>query len=468
MFSDNSTFPRVISIRKFDIFFLRILIFISFIFSICFYVYLFNNASSGSVFLFSLVLVVLGFRIFKLWLEWYHYWSPSIPVPPLSKKIFTVDVFTTYCDGEPIEMVLKTLQAIKKINYPHSTFLCDESNNSFLKDFCFKNQIIYVTRTDKNDAKAGNINNALKNSTSDLVLILDPDHIPVPEFLDRLVPYFEDSEIGYVQCIQSYYNQNESIIARASAEQSFHFYGPMMMTMNSYGTVQAIGANCLFRRSALDSIGGHAPGLAEDMHTAMRLQAKGWKSVYVPEVLSKGLTPSTVVAYFKQQLKWSRGVFELLFRVFPLLFSKFTLRQKFHYITSSVFFLSGLFQLLEFIVPIIALFFSIASFKVDVSIFVYSYLILSLLSYLIRIKVQKWLPEESERGFHIWGGILLMGSWWVFLTGFIYSLFNINVPYIPTPKNDTKQNNWLIFMPNLFIIVISFFAIAFGLSRDYT
>ena len=68
----------------------------------------------------------------------------------------------------------------------------------------------------------------------------------------------------------------------------------MMMTMNHYGTVLAIGANCTFRRTALDSIGGHAAGLAEDMHTSMQLHAKGWKSVYVPAVLARGLVPSTL------------------------------------------------------------------------------------------------------------------------------------------------------------------------------
>ncbi|PIQ20596.1 MAG: cellulose synthase, partial [Cytophagales bacterium CG18_big_fil_WC_8_21_14_2_50_42_9] len=74
------------------------------------------------------------------------------------------------------------------------------------------------------------------------------------------------------------------------------------------------------------SIGGHSPGLAEDMHTAMRLHAKGWKSRYVPEVLSKGLVPATLAAYYKQQVKWSRGTFDLFFKVYPYIFSKLTWR----------------------------------------------------------------------------------------------------------------------------------------------
>jgi cellulose synthase (UDP-forming) len=104
-----------------------------------------------------------------------------------------------------------------------------------------------------------------------------------------------------------------------------------MMTMNSYGTVNAIGANCVFRRKALDSIGGHAPGLSEDMHTAMQLFAKGWKSIYVPQIFSKGLVPSSLTSFYKQQLKWSRGTLDLLVTVFPKLFRHFTWRQRIHF-----------------------------------------------------------------------------------------------------------------------------------------
>ena len=128
-----------------------------------------------------------------------------------------------------------------------------------------------------------------------------------------------------------------------------------MLCMNRYGTVLAIGANCSFRRAALDSIGGHMPGLSEDMHTAMRLHAKGWKSVYVPEALTRGLVPATLSGYYAQQLKWSRGSFDLLAHVVPKLIKDFTWRQAIHYILIPLYFLSGLIGLIDISVPILAL-----------------------------------------------------------------------------------------------------------------
>jgi cellulose synthase (UDP-forming) len=186
-----------------------------------------------------------------------------------------------------------------------------------------------VTRKEKKFAKAGNINHALKLAHGQIAVVLDPDHDPSPYLLERTLGYFEDPAVGFVQSVQAYGNQNDSFVAKAAAQQSYHFYGPFMTGTNTHGTTQAIGANCVFRRAALDSIGGHAAGLAEDMHTAMRLYAQGWQSVYVPEILTRGLTPSTLTAFYKQQLKWACGTFDLLFQEYPKLFRSFTVSLSF-------------------------------------------------------------------------------------------------------------------------------------------
>src|SRR5690606_18353634 len=227
--------------------------------------------------LYTLLCITLGYSLARVLYEWYHYWDISVPKAKPNSKHYTVDVLTTYFPGEPYEMIENTLLAIKNIHYPHTTILCDEANDPHLIAFCIKNDIQHISRSERTDAKAGNINNALRKiAKGEICVILDPDHVPSPEFLNHVLPYFEDKKIGFVQIVQAYNNIHESYVAKGSAQQTFQFYGPIMMCMNSYGTVNAIGANCTFRREALESINGHAAGLAEDMHTAMRLHAKGW------------------------------------------------------------------------------------------------------------------------------------------------------------------------------------------------
>jgi cellulose synthase (UDP-forming) len=468
---DNYTNNEIIRAKaplKPEIRIIRLLICCGIIFMLIFLKWFIDPEHIGYAPIFWLLTFALVFKLAKMLHEWYHYWSLSVPERPTVTKQWTVDVLTTACPGEPREMIIRTLKAMKDITYPHTNYLCDEGDDPEYKKICKELGIVHVTRIIKVDAKAGNINNALKQATGELCVVLDPDHVPIPEFLDRVIPYFEDERIGYVQCVQAYGNQSESFIARGAAEQTYHFYGPMMMCMNTYGTVQAIGANCTFRRSALDSIGGHAAGLAEDMHTAMQLHAKGWRSVYVPEILSRGLVPATLSSYYKQQLKWSRGTFELLFRTFPHLYKNFTWRQKLHYFCIPIYFLFGLINLIDIAIPVIALGLAEVPWEVDVMQFGLFFLPVCSISLIIRLYSQRWLLEKHERGFHFAGGILRTATWWIFLVGFIYSIFNIKVPYIPTPKEDEHQNYIKLSIPNFLILITCCSFVIYGLYLDWS
>lgn len=421
----------------------------------------------GNGLLYSLLMITFVFSCLKILHEWIHYFYITVPKTPVTTKTYTVDIFTTFVAGEPYAMIEETLTALQAITYPHKTYLCDEADDPHLKAFCEQLGVYHMTRSKKIDAKAGNINNALRQSNGELCVVLDPDHVPFPEFLDPIVSHFDNPEVGFVQIVQAYSNQRESLIAKGAAQQTYQFYGPMMMSMNKYGTVQAIGANCTFRRTALESIGGHAAGLAEDMHTSMQLHAKDWKSVYVPTVLARGLVPSTLSAYYQQQLKWSRGVFDLLVTAYPKLFTQFTWKQKLHYAAIPMHYASGLVFLINFLIPLIALFFNKSPVYIRISDFALLVLPLMAAILLIRHFVQWWVMEDDERGFHVVGGLLTIGTWWIFLTGLIYTIFRKKVPYVPTPKEGTEDNNWILNIPNILILLISLAAIVYGLSTDW-
>jgi len=417
--------------------------------------------------LYWLLFLSFIFTFLTILYEWYHYWDIRVPANQEPLQKYTVDIFTTYCAGEPYPMIVETLQAIQKITYPHTAYLCDEADDAYLKKICSELGVVHVTRSDKSNAKAGNINNALKYSSGELCVVLDPDHVPQPDFLDPIVGHFNNPDIGFVQIVQAYSNFDESLIAKGAAQQTFQFYGPMMMTMNAYGTVLAIGANCTFRRIALESIGGHSAGLAEDMNTAMHLHARGWKSVYVPEVLSRGLVPAKLSAYYKQQLKWSRGVFELWVTSFIQLFRKFSFRQKIHYFTIPLFYFSGFVVLINFLIPVLSLFFHIYPLRFDFTDFLIISMPILAAIILIRLFVQHWVMEDKERGFHVVGGLLFIGTWWVFILGFIYTVIRKKVPYLPTPKDSKTENNFWISLPNILMLILSVTAIIYGLHTDW-
>lgn len=447
---------------------LRIMIVIGVLSMLFLFAWLLRPAHVAFAPLYWVLMFTLFFMALKILHEWSHYFYITVPKTPDCERIYTVDVLTTFCPGEPYEMMEETLKAIKAIRYPHESYLCDEANDPYLKKLCEELGVHHVTRKDRENAKAGNINNALKQATGELCVILDPDHVPAPDFLDPIVPHFENPDIGFVQIVQAYKNLHETLVAKGAAQQTFQFYGPMMMTMNHYGTVLAIGANCTFRRAALDSIGGHAPGLAEDMHTAMQLHAKGWLSVYVPRVLARGLVPSSLSGYFKQQLKWARGTFELLITTYPKLFRQFSFRQKMQYATIPFHYFSGFIYLINFLIPILSLLFAVIPLKVDMLHLAYVSMPLVFSTLLIRHFVQRWVMEESERGFHAVGGILQIGTWWINVLGIFYSIIRKEVPYDPTPKDGKEGNVWKLNLPNIMVALLSIGAIIHGLRIDWT
>jgi cellulose synthase (UDP-forming) len=442
---------------------IRLLIIMGLVFMLAFLFVYFQPVSRGYSWLYGMLTFSVLFKLLRLAHEWYHYWRVDPPRPAAIDRDWTVDVMTTYCLGEPQDMLINTLHAILRIRYPHTTYLCDETNDPSLRQICAELGVRYVTRVDKTDAKAGNINNALYEATGEICLIIDPDHVPVPDFLDHVLPYFAEPSVGFVQCVQAYYNRKQSAVAFGATEQTYGFYGPMMTSMGRYGTAQAIGANCTFRRAALDSIGGHANGLSEDMHTAMRLHANGWTSVYVPLPLSFGLVPATLSAYYKQQLKWARGTFELLVSVYPYVFKGLSGRQRLHYATLPLYYLLGLVQLVDLLIPILSLVMMKLPLKIDLLVFSTVYFPLVLTAFLIRQYAQRWLIERHEAGFHLVGGILASGTWWVYALGFVYTLFRIRVPYLPTPKNDQPRNHIWLILPNLIMCGLTLLSIVYSL-----
>ena len=443
----------------------RILIVIGLLLMAAFVWVYFQPGNRGYSWLYVLLTISVIFKLLRLLHEWYHYWTVISPTPPAGslplKRTWEVDVLTTYCPGEPREMVVNTLLAIQRITYPHTTYLCDEADDAYLRQVCAELGVVHVNRLEKTDAKAGNINNALRQATGDVCLIIDPDHVPVPDFLDQVLPYFDDPAIGFVQCVQGYYNRKESIVAFGATEQTYSFYGPMMTSMGQYGTAQAIGANCTFRREALESIGGHANGLSEDMHTAMKLHAAGWQSAYIPLPLSYGLVPATLSAYYKQQLKWARGTFELLVTTYPAVFRQLTTQQRIHYATLPLYYLLGLIYFFDLIIPIGSLLLMQLPLRFDLLLFATAYTPLLLTGFLIRQYAQRWLIEKHEAGFHLVGGMLASGTWWVYMLGLIYTIFRVKVPYIPTPKADKPQNNVLLVLPNVVMLLTTVFAISY-------
>lgn len=225
----------------------------------------------------------------------------------------SIDVFIT-AYGEAPELVLQTMRAARDMELAHRTWVLDDGDSDELERLCAREGVGYFRREDGRHAKAGNVNAALARTSGDFVVIFDADHVPEPTFLLQVLPHFHDEDVAFVQSPQSYTNGG-NLVSAGSAEAQRIFYELVCPGKNRFNAAFCVGTNVMFRRAALTEIGGIATGSnSEDIWTSLELHRRGWKSIYVPHVLARGLAPEDVSSYLKQQLRWASGGFEVLLR----------------------------------------------------------------------------------------------------------------------------------------------------------
>jgi cellulose synthase (UDP-forming) len=409
----------------------------------------------GNIALYVLLSLALWYSILRLVLGWVNVSAIRRPPERASPPGLRVAIFTTSSPGEPLDMFDKTLAACARVAYPHTTYLLDDTRDPRFAELAREHGAVHLELVGLPGAKAGKINAALARTSEEFILVLDPDHVPFPNFLHRVLGHFHEPGIGYVQVVQAYYNGDRSFTARAAAEQTYMFYGPTQMGLHGHGASVAIGANCTFRRAALESIGGHGIGLAEDLVTAIRLHAAGWKSVYVPEVLSRGLVPEDVGSFYRQQLKWARGVYEVLFSELPAAFRTLSWRQRLSYGTIGSYYLFGVTTLAYLLIPYVYLWTGIKPATMRFDEFVTHGGPVAIFGVLVYLYTQRWLADPPrERGLH-WRGLMLkIACWPIFLAGTVLAIGRAEIPYIPTAKEAIRGRFLRLAWPHLLLLAV--------------
>lgn len=264
-----------------------------------------------------------------------------------------IDVFVTVC-GEPLSTVLPRLLAAREMRMPHLTWVLDDGGSLELEAFCKRERLRYLRRDTRAFGKAGNVNHALQFATGEFVAVFDADQCPDPAFLERTLGHFQTPSVAFVQTPQCY-ERSRGVVSEGARQAQAAFFRFIMPGKAHYHSAICLGTNVIFRRSALDAVGGlYQHSQSEDVHTSRRLHSHGWTSVFVPEVLASGLAPHSWNAYLSQQQRWSRGGFEILFSAQLWRSPGLSQTQRWqyalvglHYLTSVVFLLCSLLPVLN-------------------------------------------------------------------------------------------------------------------------
>ena len=356
---------------------------------------------------FALALVTAeSYRVLNATLLTLTVWKLRHNEPPPPPPGRSVDVFIT-CFDEPLQLLRRTVIGAKAIRYPHQTWLLDDGKRDDVRAMAAELGVGYIRRPGNEHAKAGNLNHALTVTSGEFILQLDADHVALPHMLDRLLGYFTDPKVGFVQSPHDFYNTDSfthvvNDEGHRLWEENRIFFSLVQAGKDTWDSAFFCGSCGMLRRAALDEIGGFSTlSVTEDMETSIVLHGRGWTSRYHGETLAYGLAPASASQYHVQRLRWGTGSMQVLRKMNPLRYPGLSWKQRLQYFSSCIDYLDGLQKIVFYLAP--AVFFLTGWLPVSVAddeflIRLVPYMVLTLLSFELLSRGTGWLLLSERYG----------------------------------------------------------------------
>src|SRR6267142_5716959 len=281
-----------------------------------------------SYFFVCIILAVYGWhRYYLVYLYLKNRGKEPKPGPPLSPAPVVTIQLPLYNE---MYVADRLIEAVCRIDYPRERLEIQVLDDSADETRSIAEQTVrrfaaegidikYYHRVDRIGYKAGALEAGLKVARGEFVGIFDADFIPTADFLARLMPHFRDPKVGMVQARWGHINQDYSLLTKIQAilldghfilEHGGRNRGGRFFNFN--------GTAGVWRRSAIADAGGwQHDTLTEDLDLSYRAQLRGWRFVFVSDVIAPAEVPVEMNAFKSQQHRWAKGSVQTCLKLLP-------------------------------------------------------------------------------------------------------------------------------------------------------
>ncbi len=218
------------------------------------------------------------------------------------------------------EVVEGLMKAVSGLDYPRDRLqiqVLDDSTDDTVEE-CQRRveelrergfDVEYLHRTDRTGFKAGALDAGMASATGEFICIFDADFRPDPDYLQRMIHHFTDEKVGMVQARWGHANRDFSLLTRL---QALFLDGHLVLEQTARSRhgdfLNFNGTAGIWRRQAIvDGGGWQHDTLTEDLDLSYRTQLKGWRFVYLPDVVVPAELPPDMDGFKTQQHRWTKG-----------------------------------------------------------------------------------------------------------------------------------------------------------------
>ena len=445
--------PSGVSVRRR----VRILILLGIPLAVWYFGWLLNPNRIGTPVLYGLLVAAELFNLTQALGFWWTCANERVREKRGPSRWVSVDVFIPVYKEPPEIVDLTVAAAVGLRGAEVRVWVLDDGNDDAMRDLAGRHGVGYIRRPEHTGAKAGNINHALTKTDAEFIAVFDSDHVADSGFLEATLGHMDDPKVAFVQTPQYYANTDTSRIAAASWSQQALFFGAIARGKDGLDAVFCCGTNVLFRRTAFESVGGFPTNsLTEDFELSIHLHEKGWRSVYVPDVLARGLGPEDTASYVSQQQRWARGCLSGIPRA---LRARLPLRLKAQYLLSGMYFLSGWTVLIYMSFPVIRLLGGGQPIgHINAPEF--------LLHFVPYYAVALTMAALAGAGSYTFAAFALSAAnFWIHVLSTVYTVLGKKGSFVVTPKKGAAARQPQAVMPALAAVALLVAASIYGLIR---